>query len=311
MVEEIKRNLDISTSDFTIKRRIFTIETPNDIKKYFLFGFYPSNIPNTPQYEEYINKMKDDERLYETKPLYYLYEPLHKIAQSNEFYYTIIVPQEHVQEWSEKYVEDYVGNKVATPPSPTTSTTTTPLTDIPEDYWEDVKATIPSIDSEEEFERILTKQRKTKEDKAAIASMFYDFYTIDSNNIHFDELVNSGLVEKGKRIYRIKLKEGYDRMYFDFASLRQNTMSDFKSWIDELIYPLLNDEIKAITLQRGMPYLRQIVAQVNGFTTTLTPKPKKTKEPKTTKEPKQPKQPKISKAKEIKNKLDEIDLDDI
>jgi hypothetical protein len=187
-----------------------------------------------------------------------------------------------------------------TPPAPTTS----PLTDIPDDYWEDVKATIPSIDSEEEFERILSKQRKTKDDKAAIASMFYDFYVIDSNNIHFDELVNSGLAEKGKRIYRIALKEGYDRMYFDFASLRQNTMSDFKSWIDDLIYPLLNDEIKAITLQRGMPYLRQIVAQVNGFTTTPTPKPTK---PKTAKTPK-PKKGKLS-PEELSQSLDDIDLD--
>jgi hypothetical protein len=195
--------------------------------------------------------------------------------------------------------------KKRTPPAPTT----TPLTDIPEDYWEDVNATIPSIDSEEEFERILSKQRKTKEDKAAIANLFYDFYKIDSGSPYFDELVNSGLALKGKRIYRVKLKTGYDEQYFDFLGLRQNTTLDFKSWIDSLIYPQLQKEINDIILQKGMPYLRQIVAQVNGFTPTpAPPAPKQTKPAKpqktTTKTAKPKKPTKVDKAIEDLKNLD-------
>jgi hypothetical protein len=305
MVEEIKRNLDISISDFTIKRRVFTIETPNDINKYFLFGFYPSNIPNTPQYEEYIKKMRHDASKYGTANLYYLYEPLKGIAESNDFNYTIIVPQEYVKEWSEKYVEDYVGNQVATPPA----TTTPKLTKIPSEWYEEFDVledlNIGAIKTEAQLKDLLSKKRRTLEEKVQFVNLFYMFSALGSTNPHYEELIDSGLITKGYTQYQATLYTPYDESAFTVVGISGQDNLGVDNWIKVWIYPYLLDDIIVNYINKGkMQELLQTIMSVNGitFTTSTT-----TTKSKTTK----PKQPKISKAKEIKNKLDELDLDDI
>jgi hypothetical protein len=277
MVEEIKRNLDISISDFTIKRRVFTIETPNGIKKYFLFGFYPSNIPTTPQYEEYIKEMRHDASKYRTANLYYLYEPLKEIAESNDFDYTIIVPQEYVKEWSEKYVEDYVGNQVATPPA----TTTPKLTEIPSEWYEDLdvleELNISDITTEAQLKDLLSKKRRTLEEKVQFVNLFYMFSALGSTNPHYQELVDSGLIKKGYTQYQARLYTPYNKSAFTVIGISGQDNLGVDNWIKVYIYPYLLDDINVNYFNKGkMQELLQTIMSVNGIssttsTTTTTP----------------------------------------
>ena len=302
-IKEFKQAYDISQNDFKITFRYFEINDNGKVESYILYSFSP-DIYKTGRSDKYAKLIYDMTfkvvNEYGMAGMKDEYPELNIATIKPDLDATFIVPTDKLPDFGK-----FLLPTMTTPPAPTT----TPLTDIPEDYWEDVKATIPSIDSEEEFERILSKQRKTKEDKAAIANLFYDFYKIDSGSPYFDELVNSGLAEKGKRIYRYKLKEGYDKVYFTFFALYQNTILDLKSWIDDVVYSNLNDDIKEIMLQKGMPYLRQIVAQVNGFTPKPAPpapkQTKPTKTQKTTTKTAKPKKPtKVDKAIEDLKNLD-------
>jgi hypothetical protein len=306
-IKEFKQAYDISQNDFKITYRNFEINDNGKVENYTLYSFSP-NIYTTGRSAKYVKLIFDMTKKVENEYGVSMGDmedeyPELKIATINpdlDAYF--IVPMDKLSDFDKFLLPTMT---MTTPPAPTT----TPLTDIPEDYWEDAQATILQIDSENEFERILSKQRKTKEDKAAIANLFYDFYKIDSGSPYFDELVNSGLAEKGKRIYRVKLKKGYDEQYFDFLNLTQNTTLDLKSWIDSLIYPQLNQEINNIMLQKGMPYLLQTVAQVNGLTPKSAPpapkQTKPTKTQKTTTKTAKPKKPtKVEKAIEDLKNLD-------
>ena len=299
-IEAIKQSLGITVSDFTIKNRLFGIKTQTGIKEYYIIAYYPPNMPPNKEYEAYLQEVQDEETKYKTAPLYSLYKPLTEIAQGGEYDYTVIVPFDNAEEFRQKFIDKY-----AQTPTPPATTSNFEWTDEP---W----ANILRDDLTREF---IAYYRGQPDGRILTASFRAGYPTVTDP---VREFFMVGFEKAG-------VGEKYDQLKEKLSEYEENV-----SWGTlRGLYPQIGDAFSTIRFDDVFYFnaddFNAVIQELTEFKYPLTPpatpptppappapEPPKTKttKPKTT-TTKEPKQPKPTKAASIKNKLDELDLDDI
>jgi hypothetical protein len=303
LIDYFKSVLGITVNDFTIKNRPFTINTPTGKKEYFIFGYYPSNMPPNKEYEAYLQEVQDEETKYKTAPLYSLYKPLTEIAQGGEYDYTVIVPYDNVVDFMAKFVTGY--KQSSTPPAPTSNF-----------KWVDTPWN--NFLRESYLKSFIEYYGGSADGQIVTASFRAGYPTVTDPQKEFF-IVGFANAGAGKEYKELKLKLAKYANKIDVLALHDNYGNEFTDAVNN--YQFEFDDLWFFDADDYLDIVDLLLYRGAGTTPPTTPptpptppapEPPKTKttKPKTT-ITKEPKQPKPTKAASIKNKLDELDLDDI
>jgi hypothetical protein len=260
-------------------------------------------MPPNKEYEAYLQEVQDEETKYKTAPLYSLYKPLTEITQGGEYDYTVIVPFDNAEEFRQKFIDKYA--QTPTPPAPTSNF-----------KWVDTPWN--NFLRESYLKSFIEYYGGSADGQIVTASFNANYPTVtDPKKAFF--IVGFANAGAGKEYQELKLKLAKYANKIDVLALHDNYGNEFTDAVNN--YQFEFDNLWFFDADDYLDIVDLLLYRGAGTTPPATPptpppppapEPPKTKttKPKTT-TTKEPKQPKPTKAASIKNKLDELDLDDI